>query len=163
MSDISKVASSTDASASETTLPKSENIDETTPILMKEKRVCTFQELPSWAQDNIYILTGYRIPTNSYAKCFESLFYLHNETGNVYSHLLGFLGFLVLAFVTNFYFLKGSTASWSDIIVIYIFIVAAMLCLGCSSFFHLVCCHSHEVFILRSSLNDQGVKGLEQV
>ncbi|KAJ9080292.1 hypothetical protein DSO57_1026639 [Entomophthora muscae] len=143
--DISKVASTTEASVIENSLKNPDKVDETTPMLNRDKRVCTFEELPAWAQDNVYILTGYRIPTNSYSLCFESLFYLHNETGNVYSHLIGFLGFAALAFTTNFYFLKDSSASWSDIIVIYIFIVAAMLCLGCSSLFHLVCCHSHEV------------------
>src|SRR2546423_12555019 len=47
----------------------------------KGSLTCTFRELPSWLQDNKDILQGYRRPTFSYLKCAQSLFYLHNESG----------------------------------------------------------------------------------
>jgi len=40
---------------------------------------------------NKHIDTGYRIGYNTKLKAFLSLFELHNETGNVWSHLLGAL------------------------------------------------------------------------
>ncbi|KAJ3195227.1 hypothetical protein HDU67_004431, partial [Dinochytrium kinnereticum] len=46
--------------------------------------------------DNIYIKTGYRRIQYTYRGCYRSLFYLHNETGNVYTHLFGALLFLLL-------------------------------------------------------------------
>lgn len=110
-----------------------------------DKLLCTFQELPVWAQDNIYIHTGYRVPTDSYRRCLHSLLFVHNETGNVYTHLLGCVAFVLLAFMTGSYLLSTSSAAWSDYAVLYTFIATAILCLGCSSLFHLFCCHSEEV------------------
>jgi adiponectin receptor len=43
---------------------------------------------------NKYIETGYRIGYDTNYKAFMSLFELHNETGNVWSHLLGALLFV---------------------------------------------------------------------
>ncbi|CAB5396051.1 unnamed protein product [Rhizophagus irregularis] len=42
-----------------------------------------------WLQDNKDIIRGYRRPTFSYLKCAQSLFYLHNESVNIWSHLIG--------------------------------------------------------------------------
>ena len=44
-------------------------------------------------QDNNFILKGYRIDY-SLKDTFRSLFRLHNETGNVWTHLLGKQGLL---------------------------------------------------------------------
>ena len=44
---------------------------------------------PSFLLDNEYILRGYRINFNTKMKIFKSLFMLHNETVNVWTHLLG--------------------------------------------------------------------------
>ncbi|KAJ1989584.1 hypothetical protein H4R33_002003 [Dimargaris cristalligena] len=109
-------------------------------------RLLHFEELPAWMQDNMYILTGYRPPLQSYKQCFRSLFYLHNETGNVYSHLLGallFLGFGGLA--AGFMVQHQSTVQWLDVMVMFIFIAGAVACLSLSTTFHLVSCHSHSV------------------
>jgi adiponectin receptor len=115
-----------------------------------KKLVCTFRELPAWAQDNIYIHTGYRIPTNSYYECYKSLFYFHNESGNVYSHLVGAITFIVLAFTTSYYLAQhsedlGELVKTSDWVVIYTFIGGAIACLLCSALFHLFCSHSEDV------------------
>lgn len=40
-----------------------------------------FHESPVYQQDNHYILSGYRGELQSFQRCFESLWYLHNETG----------------------------------------------------------------------------------
>jgi hypothetical protein len=55
-------------------------------------------EAPAFLIDNEYILRGYRINFNTNKRIFRSLFLLHNETVNVWSHLLGvfaFIGFLI--------------------------------------------------------------------
>jgi len=54
-----------------------------------------FEVLPEYLRDNEFIQTGYRA-TRPVKETLRSLFNLHNETGNVWSHLLGFLFFLGL-------------------------------------------------------------------
>jgi adiponectin receptor len=44
---------------------------------------------PAHTIDNIFIKRGYRVNFNSYYKAFKSLFMLHNELVNVWSHLIG--------------------------------------------------------------------------
>ncbi|KAJ1926995.1 hypothetical protein IWQ60_003334 [Tieghemiomyces parasiticus] len=107
-----------------------------------------YDQLPAWLQDNMYILEGYRPPLESYARCFHSLFYLHNETGNVYSHLLGALLFVAFGVLAAGYMEHHrSTILWQDALVMFAFIAGAVGCLGMSATFHLVSCHSHEVSI----------------
>ncbi|XP_076926350.1 heptahelical transmembrane protein 1-like [Bidens hawaiensis] len=54
-----------------------------------------YEELPEYMKDNEYILNYYRAgwPLNH---AFISLFMCHNETLNVWTHLIGFVAFLVL-------------------------------------------------------------------
>ena len=49
-----------------------------------EKYHCHFEDLPAWLKDNEHIHYFYRRPEISYAKCFQSLFRLHSETGNIW-------------------------------------------------------------------------------
>ncbi|TPX60001.1 hypothetical protein PhCBS80983_g02054 [Powellomyces hirtus] len=73
----------------------------------------------------------------------ESLLYLHNETGNIFTHLLGGLAFFGLFFVTYWYMMVGySTISWKDRTAMGIFLASAVGCMGLSAFFHAVTCHS---------------------
>ncbi|KAI9501867.1 putative hemolysin-III channel protein Izh2 [Coemansia spiralis] len=103
-------------------------------------------ELPEWMRDNQYILGGYRQPTNSFRKCFASLLYLHNETGNIMTHLVGAMGFLVLCFtVTKGLLLEFPTIDWHDITTLYAFLIAAVGCMGLSALYHTVTCHSPRV------------------
>lgn len=50
--------------------------------------LCTIDEVPLWQRDNDFILGGYVRETNSFRRCFKSLFYLNNEWVNVYTHLV---------------------------------------------------------------------------
>lgn len=45
--------------------------------------------LPDWLKDNDFLLRGHRTPTNSFIACFKSIFRIHTETGNIWTHLLG--------------------------------------------------------------------------
>jgi len=51
--------------------------------------VCNFHNLPQWLQDNDFLHTGHRPPLNSFQACFQSIFRIHTETGNIWTHLLG--------------------------------------------------------------------------
>ena len=48
-------------------------------------RLLDWASSPPHLQFNKYVLTGYR-PSSSVQDCIRSLFYLHNELGNIYTH-----------------------------------------------------------------------------
>ncbi|KAI4275703.1 MAG: hypothetical protein L6R38_005809, partial [Xanthoria sp. 2 TBL-2021] len=98
-----------------------------------------YHSLPAWHQDNAYILTSYRpAPTYSLAKCLQSLLYLHNETINIHSHLLG--SFLFLFIGLFLYLLEGRDpgVEKADVIVFGIFFAAVVGCLGVSAAYHTI-------------------------
>lgn len=52
-------------------------------------KVVNHHSLPDWLKDNDFLHSGHRPPTNSFVQCFKSIFRIHTETGNIWSHLLG--------------------------------------------------------------------------
>ncbi|KAL8206268.1 hypothetical protein R6Q57_009819 [Mikania cordata] len=75
-------------------------MDETQFLDLKKKKVhkyplLTYEELPEYMKDNEYILNYYRADW-SIKHALISLFLCHNETLNVWTHLIAFLAFLVL-------------------------------------------------------------------
>lgn len=52
-------------------------------------RVIPYDVLPDWLKDNDYLLHGHRPPMPSFRACFRSIFRIHTETGNIWTHLLG--------------------------------------------------------------------------
>ena len=89
------------------------------PFLLK------FDELPPWQQDNHYILTKYRPESNSYFKCFQSLLYLHNESVNIHSHLLG--AFLFYFTSLSLYAFERYNVSTADVLAFSFFFVGAVV------------------------------------
>ena len=89
------------------------------PFLLK------FDELPPWQQDNHYILTKYRAESNSYFKCFQSLLYLHNESVNIHSHLLG--AFLFYFTSLSLYAFERYNVSTADVLAFSFFFVGAVV------------------------------------
>uniref|UniRef100_A0A8C0CIF4 Adiponectin receptor 1 n=1 Tax=Balaenoptera musculus TaxID=9771 RepID=A0A8C0CIF4_BALMU len=51
-------------------------------------RVIPYDVLPDWLKDNDYLLHGHRPPMPSFRACFRSIFRIHTETGNIWTHLL---------------------------------------------------------------------------
>lgn len=104
-------------------------------------------DLPAWYKDavNPYILSGYRQATYSYQRCIDSLFFLHNETGNIYSHLFGSLFFIYLMVSLHLQSISSiTTLTTGDHLVLSTFLLGCVVCMGLSGGFHLFCCHSHE-------------------
>lgn len=67
----------------------------------------TYKDVPEYMKDNEYIRKGYLLNCNSLLKAIKSLFYLHNESVNVWSHLIGAIFFFCLVwytaiFITNY-------------------------------------------------------------
>lgn len=108
------------------------------------QRFFTYSQLPFYLRDNDYIWTGYRAHYSFY-ECFRSMFQWHNETGNIWTHLLGAL-FFVGCMATCW---AGSTAilpaeaQFADYFMMAIFLVSAIKCLLCSTIFHVFSAHAH--------------------
>lgn len=56
--------------------------------LRQRKNYTSFSSLPKELQSNQYIESGYRLQLGAWDSI-KSVFGLHNETGNIWSHLLG--------------------------------------------------------------------------
>ncbi|KAJ9632353.1 hypothetical protein H2203_000758 [Taxawa tesnikishii (nom. ined.)] len=96
------------------------------------KRLLTvlWSELPSWQQDNHYITSGYRPESNSYRLSASSLSYLHNETVNIYTHLIGAVIALIGSGVL-YHSLRAryEHATREDVYVFSCFFLGAVACL----------------------------------
>ena len=69
-------------------------------------RIGTYEEAPKFVQDNEYIKGGYLLNANTFKKIFKGLFIIHNESVNVWSHLIGaifffFMIWYTIIFITN--------------------------------------------------------------
>jgi len=60
------------------------------------------QHLPAWLRDNDYLVHGHRPQLHSFAECFRSIFRIHTETGNIWTHLIG-SWFIIIIFLLERY------------------------------------------------------------
>lgn len=106
-------------------------------------KVCHFKHLPKWLQDNDYLHKGHRPPLPSFGACFKSVFRIHTETGNIWTHLLGCIMFIGVAV----YFLTRPSfeIQFQEKLIFSAFFAGAIVCLGCSFAFHTLSCHSEMV------------------
>lgn len=118
-----------------------------------------WDELEDWRRDNAFILGGYRRTSNSYAASLASLLHLHNESVNIWSHLLGAIGFTA----TGAYFLQAvvrprvAEAYGGDVLAFACFFAGAFLCLGMSATFHALSNHSPAVAKWGNKLDYTGI------
>ncbi|KAF7298797.1 Hemolysin-III channel protein Izh2 [Mycena indigotica] len=126
----------------------------------------TFHELPAWAQDNEWIVGGYRRIQNRWTGCMISVFgYLHNETGkksdnalvNIHTHLAGALLFVYFLATFQEVHLKQYPTTWMDSLMLGIFLASAIFCLSISATFHTAACHSKEVSAQCLALDYSGI------
>ncbi|VDN04706.1 unnamed protein product [Thelazia callipaeda] len=118
-------------------------------------KVTNFELLPEWLQDNEYLRTGHRPPLPSFGSCFKSIFSLHTETGNIWTHMYGCMAFIGAAawFLTR----PSTLIQLEEKVVFGTYFVGAIACLGLSFAFHTVQCHSVEVGKLFSKLDYTGI------
>ncbi|KAL4881415.1 mPR-like GPCR protein [Aspergillus karnatakaensis] len=101
------------------------------------------KEIPSWYSDNSFVRIGYRPVYGSVKKCFNSWRFVHNETVNIYSHLipaaiaLASNGFLHLYFRDRY-----PNASLVDQLAFHVYLTTSVICFGISSLYHTLLCHS---------------------
>ncbi|KAI1298769.1 Adiponectin receptor protein [Halotydeus destructor] len=107
------------------------------------KKLLHFHELPEWLRDNDCLHSWHRPPTPSVKECLKSIFSIHTETGNIWTHLLGTLLFVGLAI--EFYTFSGRDLAGMDKAAFGIYFAAALGCLSFSTIYHTFGCHSHPV------------------
>ncbi|OKL63130.1 hypothetical protein UA08_01627 [Talaromyces atroroseus] len=125
------------------------------------RKLLHWDELPAWLRDNRHIHTGYRPASASFLVSFQSLSYVHNETVNIYTHLLPSLVALP-AGVRLYQILapRYQSASPADISVFVCFFVGAAFCLGMSATYHTISNHSPAVARVGNALDYVGIVGL---
>ncbi len=147
--------------------PTSPNTSTTNPLLstaqvLEEKLEHTllvlWSDLPTWQRDNHYIVRGYRRASHSYIASLKSLGYLHNESVNIWTHLLGATAFVVTGvLVHKAVAARYETASRADVLAFASFFVGAVACLGMSAMYHALSNHSPRVARIGNKLDYAGI------
>jgi adiponectin receptor len=131
-------------------------------VLRSKSSLISISDLPTQWQYNLHIINGYRF-TGSTAQCIRSIFHIHNESFNIWSHLLGcvlLLGVLVYAWspMPN---INHNAANVFLTSVYYIYLLAAILCTVCSVSWHTMrCISSYNTMSCFSSIDNMGVTTL---
>ncbi|KAK3360965.1 mPR-typeG-protein-coupled receptor [Lasiosphaeria ovina] len=124
------------------------------------KKLLLYSEIPAWQQENEYVLSGYRPTSGSFAGSVRSLCRLHNETVNIWSHLLGCLLFLSLPVYLcrwHIYQRHPTTAGLVDVAVISVYAVGVAVCFALSAAAHAVWNHSIPVAHFSKKLDYLGI------
>lgn len=132
------------------------SLNSETPL---QKRLHYYHELDEWQQDNHFIRSGYVKQTDSYKECLNSLTYLHNESVNIYSHLLpSSISFWAVLFYINYILPQYSNylGTWEKLNFLQ-FGAAATFCMFMSSTFHCLKSHSHKVCKFGNQLDYFGI------
>lgn len=125
---------------------------------VEQPLIILWEKLEEWQQDNHYIHSGYRPATNSYKKSIASLTYLHTESVNIWSHVIG-AAIFALSGPVLYLVLKQryEEASSTDFSVFLCFFVGAIVCMGMSATFHTITNHSLTVSKLGNQLDYFGI------
>ena len=133
-----------------------ESISDTSSKAGKVERpvLLSFDEMPEWFrhESNQWILHGYRPISGSARASFCSWSYIHNESVNIYSHLIPAVLFLLGEwYIQQYLASRYSGVTGADFIAFSIFMLAAVMCLSLSATYHTLLNHSQHVehFCLR--------------
>ncbi|ODV93604.1 hypothetical protein PACTADRAFT_51385 [Pachysolen tannophilus NRRL Y-2460] len=100
-----------------------------------ENGLLHYWELPFPWRENKFIVFGYRF-NNKFSDCVRSIFAIHNETGNIWTHIIGLIIIMYLAFIhfpsTNVF----HSFDMTEIIIIYCFLISSIKCLTSSVCWH---------------------------
>lgn len=101
----------------------------------REHGLIRYDDLPIPWRINPHIVKGYRF-TESYSGCIRSAFGMSNELVNIWSHALGLIIVLSVAFYFYPTSLNFSLSTKADIFIAAVFFFAACQCLVCSTIWH---------------------------
>ena len=130
-------------------------------------KVVSFDSLPEWLRDNEYLLFHHRPPMYSIRGCIKSIFRMHTQTWNIWTHLIGFFVFLFITLSVFLFrdsithlFEESVTISnlpWQEQTLLFLFFFSAMVCLFCSTVYHTMNNHSKKLYIFFSRLDYSGI------
>ncbi len=110
------------------------------------QHILHYDQIPEWMKADPYIKRGYRCQLNSFYECFRSLFYLHNESVNIWSHLLPAFIYLVSLLGLDFCMLhSGIKVSAADSAIVQMYTVCTVGCLLLSATYHCINAHSEQM------------------
>ena len=101
----------------------------------KERGLIHYEDLPTPWRINPHIIKGYRF-CESYVDCVTSVFSFNNESVNIWSHALGLMLVLLVAFYYFPHSLNYDLSTSLDIFFVALFFIAACKCLVCSCMWH---------------------------
>ncbi|KAK4158072.1 hemolysin-III related-domain-containing protein [Chaetomidium leptoderma] len=140
----------------ETLLTTASNLE--TKAATALSRLIPWDDLPAWRRDNPSILHGYRQTSNSLSASLGSLLYLHNESVNIWTHLVGAVVFLLGgAYLHGLVAPRYASATPGDVLAFACFFAGAFACLGMSATYHTLCNHSAEVAKWGNKLDYTGI------
>ncbi|KAG8626023.1 hypothetical protein KVT40_006424 [Elsinoe batatas] len=124
--------------------------DQTSMLLPKQKsarelnqRLVKFKDLPQWYRENEFIQTSYRPVSGSVKACFQSWTYLHNETFNIFSHLIPATFTSMALLVADHVFLTCyPQATLQDRAILTFYLLCVIICFGISAVYHTMLNHS---------------------
>ncbi|KAG8533152.1 uncharacterized protein KY384_001935 [Bacidia gigantensis] len=119
----------------------------------REHRLITYDDLPHPWRVNPYILRGYRFSENK-LDCVKSVFNYSNETVNIWSHVIGLIIVLAVAFYFYPTSVNFSQSSKADVFFAAAFFFAAAKCLICSCMWHTMSSISEQTVMERFACVD---------
>jgi adiponectin receptor len=139
-----------------------ENISDTAFKVRKAGRpiLLSFNEMPEWfrRESNQWILHGYRPISGSAHASFCSWSYIHNESVNIYSHLIPAVFFLLGEWYIKQYLVsRYHGVTGADSIAFSIFMFTAVTCLSLSATYHTLMNHSQHMEHLCLQLDMLGI------
>ncbi|KAF2223227.1 mPR-like GPCR protein [Elsinoe ampelina] len=107
------------------------------------RRLVKFEDIPPWYQENEFIQAGYRPVSGSIKECFQSWTYIHNETFNIFSHLVPAALTVSSLFGADRLFLTFyPQANLKDRAVLTFYLLCVSTCFGLSALYHTMMNHS---------------------
>jgi len=119
----------------------------------KEHGLLHYDDLPEPWRVNPHIRKGYRFSEGKWA-CVRSVVSIHNELINIWTHLLGLVMVLALAFYVYPMSTNFSMSTNADIFIAAFFFFAAVKCLVCSTIWHTMNSISHQTLLERFACVD---------
>ncbi|EDO18417.1 hypothetical protein Kpol_1032p9 [Vanderwaltozyma polyspora DSM 70294] len=120
-------------------------------------QLVTWEHLPDWQKDNEHILSGYVKETNSIKACLHSLLFIHNESVNIFSHLVPAFCFMTTIIFDKYVVERYPTTTLKDYLMLDLFLFGAFTCLMMSSAFHCLKAHSPYVSSFGNKLDYLGI------
>ncbi|XP_003745921.2 progestin and adipoQ receptor family member 3 [Galendromus occidentalis] len=130
-------------------MPFATSATQLSPTRKKDRgsRLKIYEDIPKWLQNNHFIRDGYLVHCSA-SECIQSIWHWHNETLNIWTHLLGFF-FLLGIFLYDVYFrlpLIGANSrdTWACILITGTYCFTLLL----SSIYHTFKCMNKKMYYL---------------